>query len=126
MAVSFNEVYARMQDAVRFKNASALARSLDVTPQALSNYKKRHSMPTDLVVKFAAQHNLSIDWLLTGKGEGPEHGQLPLYTRLDLGELTPDEVIYIGKLLKVLRSENKAMSKAARLNLDALTYEVAA
>lgn len=125
MAVSFNEVYARMHDAVRFKNASALARSLDVTPQALSNYKKRDSFPTALVVKFAVQNNLSIDWLLTGKGEGPKDGQLELCTRLDLGELTPDEAVYIGKLLKLLRGK-ASLAKAARISLDAFTGEVAA
>lgn len=125
MGVPFNEVYGRMQDAARFKNSSALARSLAVTPQALSNYKKRGVMPTDMAVRFAELHGLSIDWLLTGKGEGPESGQLPLYTKLDLGELTPDEAIYIGKLLKLLRGE-KFFSKAVRSYIDSCSNEVAA
>lgn len=125
MGVPFNEVYDRMYDAVRFKNASALARSLDITPQALSNYKKRGSMPTGVVVKFAALHNLSIDWLLTGKGEGPEHGQIPLYTKIDLGELSLDEAVYIDKLLKLLRGE-KFFSKNVRSYIDSCANEVAA
>lgn len=125
MSVPFNEVYDRMYDAVRFKNASALARSLDITPQALSNYKKRGTMPTSAVVKLAALHNLSIDWLLTGKGEGPKHGQIPLYTKIDFGELSLDEAVYIDKLLKLLRGE-KSLAKSARLSLDAFTGEVAA
>lgn len=67
---AFEDVMARMKAAAGLKNNSAVAASLGMTPQALSNYKKRGYVPSDLIVRFALKHNLSIDSLVFGP-EGP-------------------------------------------------------
>jgi hypothetical protein len=120
----------------KLKNDSAIARVLDVTPQALSNYKKRGRMPMNLVLKFATKYGLSMDWLLTGQGEpsmaGIEEGAWPMaaedvppYGKEALkkiesfAKLSPDEIIYVGKLLKVMRGPNKSTVAAIKCSIDA-------
>ncbi len=66
--INYSDIIERMKQAGKLKNDSAVARVLGVTPQALSNYKKRGRMPTNLIIRFASLYELSVDWLLTGKG----------------------------------------------------------
>lgn len=138
MGVSYSEIIERMRWAGKLKNDSAVARVLGVTPQALSNYKKRGEMPTDLVLRFANIYRLSVDWLISGEGEmyrpgkGGESGRGYMtaaeetmmygkeFTRApDLSALSPDEIIYVGKLLKILRSPNKSTAAAIKYSVDA-------
>ena len=143
MGVSYSEIIERMRWAGKLKNDSAVARVLSVTPQALSNYKKRGEMPTDLVLRFSGIYGLSVDWLITGEGDmyrpgghaaGAETEGLLIAAeetaaygkdregpkrRLDFGNLSPDEIIYVGKLLKILRGPNKSTSEAIRYTVDA-------
>ena len=69
MGVQFSEVIERMKRAANLKNDSRVARTLGVTPQAISNYKKRGAIPADLILRFADLYGLSVDWLVTGEGE---------------------------------------------------------
>lgn len=114
MGTPFNETTDRMLYAGRLKNISALARVLNITPQALSNYKKRGHMPTDLVVKFAEIYNLSVDWLLTGEGNGQPQQKLP-----EIADLEPDELVCVGKTLQILRGGNRIAAEAFRQSVDA-------
>jgi len=132
-----------MRWAGKLKNDSAVARVLGVTPQALSNYKKRGEMPTDLVLKFANIYGLSVDWLITGEGEmyrgggggmsgkgymiaaeetspyGGKAERATLQGMIDSAALTPDEIIYVGKLLKILRGSNRSTAEAIKYSVDA-------
>ena len=141
MGVNYSEIIERMRWAGKLKNDSAVARVLGVTPQALSNYKKRGEMPTDLVLRFSNIYGLSVDWLLTGEGEMRKPGMQPVeagggeYLSAaeetvaygkdrskrgpDLASLSPDELIYVGKLLKILRSPNKSTTAAIKHTVDA-------
>ncbi len=134
MSITYAEITGRMKLAGRLKNDSAIARVLEVTPQALSNYKKRDRMPMNLVLRFATLYHLSMDWLLTGKGETPKSvtdagyvaaEDIPPYGRMELARmssltnLTEDELIYVGKLLKILRSNSKGTVTAIKCSVDA-------
>lgn len=143
MGVNYADIIERMRWAGKLKNDSAVARALGVTPQALSNYKKRGEMPTDLVLKFSNIYGLSVDWLITGEGDVYRPGSQGLdlggktymiaaeesatYGRqrggngkgLELAALSPDEIIYVGKLLKILRGSNKSNAAAIRYTVDA-------
>ncbi|MBI5236756.1 MAG: helix-turn-helix domain-containing protein [Deltaproteobacteria bacterium] len=143
MGVNYLEIIDRMRWAGKLKNDSAVARAVGVTPQALSNYKKRGEMPTDLVLKFAGIYSLSVDWLISGEGEMyktviraeprqptaaedtvpymREPARVP-----SLSSLTPDEIIYVGKLLKILRGPNKSMATAAKHTIDGLLRAIEA
>ena len=137
MSINYSEITDRMKAAGKLKNDSAVARVLGVTPQALSNYKKRGRMPMNLVLKFADLHNLSMDWLLSGEGEpyrggfeGEGHllameetktyGKEELRKITSFAQLSADEIIYVGKLLKVLRDGNSATANAAKFSIDGL------
>ena len=135
MDINYTEITDRMKAAGKLKNDSAVARELGVTPQALSNYKKRGRMPMNLVLKFATIHSLSMDWLLTGEGkpykggfEGEGHllameetktyGKEELKKITSFAQLNADEIIYVGKLLKVLRSGSNPTVTAAKCSID--------
>ncbi len=141
MGVNYAEIIERMRWAGKLKNDSAVARKLSVTPQALSNYKKRGEMPTDLVLRFSKIYGLSVDWLISGEGElylpgaEPVEGGAQDYLQaaeedeqygfnrsrkaLDFTNLSPDEIIYIGKLLKILRGNNASNASAIKFTVDA-------
>ena len=65
---SYEEVLARMLWKGRHTSSSSLARSLGVSPQALSNYKKRGKLPSSLMLRFADENAVRYDWLIFGSG----------------------------------------------------------
>ncbi|WEK32715.1 MAG: helix-turn-helix domain-containing protein [Candidatus Pseudomonas phytovorans] len=44
-----------------------LSRALSVSPQTLSSWKVRDSVPYSLCIEMARQHACSLDWLLLGE-----------------------------------------------------------
>lgn len=69
MSLKFIETVERMKRATGLRTDTELARALDVTPGAISNFRKRGEIPTDLVISLSVKFKLSVDWLLTGEGE---------------------------------------------------------
>ena len=140
MGVEFSDVIERMKRAASLKNDSKVARVLGVTPQAISNYKKRGTIPADLVMKFGEIYGLSVDWLISGEGEPfrPGHenkvalanlaaeGNIPYgsFSKHDIGKLaelaslTPDELIYVGKLVKILREGEPSAVSVIKWSVD--------
>ncbi len=140
MDITFIEVIERMKSAANLKNSSQIAKSLSITPQAIANYKKRNQVPTSLVIKFASIYNLSVDWILWGTGhmQSPDYqtqeftasvaaeSVLPYDYKLDkslpaletISDLSPDELICLGKLLKILRSTNENEQTTIKFILD--------
>lgn len=125
MRLIYAEIFERMLEAAHLQNSSQLAKALGVTPQALSNYKKRGEIPTSLLFKFAAIYDVSVDWLISGSGTafkcleesaayGTEYGSF-----MDFSGLSSDEIISVGKLLKVLRRADKRMVLALKASIDA-------
>lgn len=127
MGVSYTDVIDRMKWSGRLKNDSAVARALDITPQALSNYKKRGEMPSNLIIEFSERFGISIDWLVTGVGEvyrravAAEDGA-PYSSKAE--SIDPEEIIYIGKLLKVIRADDKSHSSAIKNAIDSVLFSM--
>ena len=48
---------------------SELARVLNVNRQTLASWRKRDSVPYSICINIAEERGVSLDWLLTGKGE---------------------------------------------------------
>ncbi|MBI5598921.1 MAG: helix-turn-helix domain-containing protein [Deltaproteobacteria bacterium] len=136
MSVKYTEVLERMKRSAGLKNDSKVARSLDVTPQALSNYKKRGKVPSDLILKFASIYGLSVDWLLTGEGRVKREGAHVSAAREEaspygagtegglsgiagLAALTPEELVCVGKLLKAMRGLDRATVSVLKWTVDA-------
>ncbi len=128
MDTIYSEIIGRMKEAAGLKNDSAVAKSIGVTPQALSNYKKRGHMPSSLIIKFAGINDISVDWLLSG--DGKKHTTAYKKTPEDLAyskilggmpaHLCPIEITYLGKLLGILRSPNRAIADATKYCIDSL------
>ncbi len=149
MRVKYSDVLERMKKSADLKNDSRLARLLGVTPQALSNYKKRSKVPSDLLIKFADMQGLSVDWLLSGEGakhrvghsgdgasspgileeENASYGAGPGIAAsglISFAALTPDELIYVGRLIKVLRCADAANAAVLKWTIDAFERAVIA
>lgn len=62
-------VLIRMKQVTASSTDSALSNALGVSPQTLSSWKMRDSVPYSICVDLAAKHGLSLDWLLLGEGQ---------------------------------------------------------
>ena len=134
MGVNYAYVIEKMKWAGRLKNDSAVARVLEVTPQALSNYKKRGEMPSDLVLAFSERFGITLDWLLSGAGEIYKPGRAPAAgeetreymtrgvpeERGMVGALDLMETVYIAKLLKILRGPEESHAAAIKSSIDSV------
>lgn len=124
MRIPFDEISARMMEKARLKNISALAADLGVTPQALSNYKKRGDFPVKLILGFADKHAVSVDWLVGNKPPllSADYQVPPPAGAVALGitGLTDDETAYVIKLLKILRAPDAMLGRVFRASIDAL------
>lgn len=138
--LNYSEIFERMLKAGNLKNSSEMAKILGITPQAISNYRKKSELPAGFVFKFAQMYGISVDWLLTGEGETfrdlKENRGKSRVCKIDMVEphakedtkegftaemavLDPDEMIYIGKLLKVLRGSEDFAAPAVKTSIDA-------
>lgn len=66
--LSAESVLERLKVVLETASDSALARALDATPQTISSWKKRDSVPYAKCVSVARESGVSLDWLLTGEG----------------------------------------------------------
>jgi hypothetical protein len=133
MGVKYIDTIERMRWGGKFKSDSAIARMVGITPQALSNCKRKGEIPADLVLKFAKILGFSMDWLISGVGKmcGPnDHGwayevigprgmaQEGALREVEIATLSHDKFIYLSKLLMILRGTNKSHSIAIKNTID--------
>lgn len=62
-------VLLRLMSLFDVDNDSELARALNVNRQTLASWRKRDSVPYSICINIAEERGISLDWLLTGKGE---------------------------------------------------------
>jgi transcriptional regulator with XRE-family HTH domain len=68
MALEISQIVERMKRKSEAKTDSDLARILEITPQAISGFRKRGEIPSDLVIEFGRNFKVSLDWLIDGEG----------------------------------------------------------
>ncbi|MBW5893135.1 helix-turn-helix domain-containing protein [Pectobacterium polaris] len=61
-------VLSRLMELLGVASDSELARALDVNRQTLASWRKRESVPYSICVNLSEEKNISLDWLLTGRG----------------------------------------------------------
>lgn len=61
-------VARRLKQITATSSDAALAKALNVSPQTLSSWKGRDSIPYSLCVDLALREGVSLDWLLLGEG----------------------------------------------------------
>lgn len=64
----FAAVLRRMKLITATNTDSELSSALALSPQTLSSWKIRNSIPYSLCVNLAACHDVSLDWLILGEG----------------------------------------------------------
>lgn len=64
----FAAVLARMKLITQSSTDSGLSSALGVSPQTVSSWKSRDSIPYAICVELAEKHDISLDWLLVGEG----------------------------------------------------------
>ncbi|QXH49752.1 helix-turn-helix domain containing protein [Pseudomonas fakonensis] len=64
---SLTAVLARLKLMTSTQTDAELSRALSISPQTLSSWKVRNSIPYSLCVEMAQQHACSLDWLLLGE-----------------------------------------------------------
>jgi len=138
MKSDFSEIMERMLKTGKLRNYSEIARRLGISPQAISNYKRRGEISPGIILKFAKTFGISVDWLLTGEGDVYQKEYLYSKTTGGMGAyfagtekseihnagegpafLELEEVVYIGKLLKILRWPQRDAVQAIKLTIDA-------
>nr|WP_225778495.1 helix-turn-helix domain-containing protein [Pseudomonas sp. Marseille-Q3773] len=60
-------VLTRLKLLTGAKTDAELSRKLSISPQTLSSWKVRDSIPYSLCIDLARQHRCSLDWLLLGE-----------------------------------------------------------
>ncbi|MCD1125026.1 helix-turn-helix domain containing protein [Jinshanibacter sp. LJY008] len=66
---SVDAVLLRLMSLFNVDSDSELARALNVNRQTLASWRKRDSVPYSICINIAEEKGVSLDWLLTGKGE---------------------------------------------------------
>lgn len=68
LSFDVNEVLDRAKEAIGTSSDAELSRHLGKYKTTVTNYRNRGSLPWEDLVRLAESHNLSLDWLLLGKG----------------------------------------------------------
>jgi len=91
--IKFHDVFPKLLAQLGTKNQAEVAEFLDMTPGAITNFKKRNSFSADSLIKFALKKNISVDFLL-GRKKSQEVGngkESRLYALDDLAEERREE-----------------------------------
>lgn len=68
MEADFKVIVDNLTKYLEAKSDADIARGLGVTPQAVSGFRKKGKFPPELLINFCFTHQLSLDWLFTGRG----------------------------------------------------------
>ena len=91
-----------------------LARRLGIKPQTLQNWEEDRSEPrANKLQMLAGMLNVSIIWLMSGQGEGPDETELaPNHTQLlaELREVTNAQLMLANRLKRLETKLRNALS----------------
>lgn len=65
--IIFEGQFGRLLGAAGVKNATELARKLNITPQSVSEFRRQRKLPPGLLIEFCKKNQVSLDWLIFGK-----------------------------------------------------------
>lgn len=84
------------------KTDKGLCEELEIPTQTISNWKKRNSIPFEVLFDISQKYNLSLDWLTTGKEKtqalkATEKMLLTAFNELD-DKQQLQAVVFVGNL----------------------------
>ena len=102
--LNFSEIVPRMLKKAELSHYKELAEVLEISPQAIANFKRTGRFPINLVVKFAIKNKFSVDYLLNLQGEDTQPETMKYLIRIPyvqpLNKETQNETIKIIMELK--------------------------
>jgi len=128
MAKASSEFSKRLKNLMKNKGLATqreLARGLDVSEIAVSNYVTKGRVPEwDVLVRMADYFGVTTDWLLTGRDPCEAADNRPPPRRFP--HITKREQDYLDKTLVILRAEGEAKGLVKLLTgqIDGLYEEV--
>ena len=107
-------IFERLILASRSKTDAALAQAIGVTPQSVSDARKKNKVPPAWAIAIADKYQISLDWLLFGREAG-----------FSGGGLAPSQAGNAGKgelevRIAGLEAENAALKEALAAKHEAL------
>lgn len=124
--ISADEVLERLKLVLGESSDSGLARAIGGTPQTISSWRQRNSIPYSKCVEISQSTGASLDWLLTGTGSMYKDASGPQGTIL-----TPQEAALL-ELFKALSEKDQreicqdAAEKKRLTDLERQVKELAA
>ncbi len=67
-----NNILDRVKHYINCKSDDDLARILRATPQNISNWRARNTIPWEELYRFSQEKKVSLDWMLSGEDSAPE------------------------------------------------------
>lgn len=74
MTIPFDPFYARVAEALGITSQQGLAQALSVNRSAVTQAKRRDSVPEKWLAALARDHDLRPEWLASGQGSPRVHG----------------------------------------------------
>lgn len=99
-------ILERMADFLHIRNDKdlgiALGKEINKSESAIRNWRSRNNLPFETVLEFAQKHNLSLDWLITGKTKDKKLDPLTEVLMTGFDKLDQDDklkaVTFVGNL----------------------------
>ncbi len=63
-----DKIYGRIKSALALKTDSSLARTLNILPSSLFEYKRRGTIPWERMFWLCEERNINFHWVITGRG----------------------------------------------------------
>jgi hypothetical protein len=94
------------------KTDTGLSSALGISPQTLSSWRGRESIPYAICINIAEQHGISLDWLLTGAG--PQLRTRNLTYLSEPADNSPWETALLNQLRCLSQTDQHAIELAVR------------
>jgi predicted transcriptional regulator len=115
--VCFQRVMDRMKLVTKSNSNAELARNLGISPSTIGTWVSRQSFPYERCVQISIKHNVSLDWLVTGKeiiqkaqstltkDELKNSLMEGLFTAIQVRAMTAESGVKIGDIANILMTE---------------------
>ena len=114
---SATDVLDRLQSVLGAKSDSEICRMLDISRATIGSWRSRDSVPYSLCVNIAEDKDISLDWLLMGKGDMNPHAHPDA---VDIDRLT----LAIETVEEGLESVNRIMVPDKKAQLVIAIYDL--
>ena len=97
----FVHIYNRLCDLLDVKTGVSIAKVLGVNPVNITRWRKRDTIPYNVLTKFCHKHNVNYFWLIYGEGD-------MLNDKAEIKRLKKEKTFMEGKVSN-LKAEDKKM-----------------